>query len=350
MERTEKATPKKRRDTRERGRVAQSRDLSSALALTGCIAALYMFYPLIVEALTGSMTRAITQRIEDDMFTVSGIQRVLLSSALSFIKAAAPPVVAAAVVGAFAGYLQVGFLFASKPFQPDFNRLSPIEGFKRIFSKNALVQLVKSLIKVAVVGYLLFSYTMTRYSGIGRLLDMDIGQISHFSGMAVIKLSLRAAGALITLAALDYIYQIYEFNRSIMMTKQELREEYKQLEGDPRVKSKIRERQRLISARRMMADVPKADVVITNPTHLAVAIKYDPEIAQAPYVLAKGKGLIAQKIKSIAIENDVMVVENKGLARSLYERADIGDLIPAELYQAVAEVLAFVYSLDKERL
>jgi flagellar biosynthetic protein FlhB len=162
-----------------------------------------------------------------------------------------------------------------------------------------------------------------------------------------VSVGLRAGIVLLALAVLDYFYQRYEFGKSIMMTKQEVKEEYKQVEGNPQIKSKIREKQRQVSMRRMMAEVPKADVVITNPTHIAVALKYEPDVAEAPYVLAKGKDLIAARIKEIALENSIQIVENVDLARSLYETTDIGDAIPPELYQAVAEVLAFVYSLNK---
>jgi flagellar biosynthetic protein FlhB len=350
LEKTERATPKKRKDVRGRGHVVQSRELNSALVLIGCIIALYVFYPYMLKVLSNSITCAIEQSIEEDLFTISGIQRVFADGVVSFIKAAAPPAVAAAALGLFASYAQVGFLLTQKPLKPDLNRLNPIEGIKRVFSRRSLVQLLKSIIKVAVIGYIMFFYILERFSDISCLLDMDLGEIVRYIGKAVVGIGLRAGGVLMALAVLDYCYQRLEFNRSIMMTKQELKEEYKQTEGDPRLKSKIRERQRLLSTRRMMADVPKADVVISNPTHLAVAVKYDPEKAKAPYVLAKGKGLIAERIKRIAAQHHVTVVENKGLAKSLYQSVDIGEMIPPELYQAVAEVLAFVYSLDKKGL
>lgn len=346
-EKTEKATPKKKKDVREKGHVAQSREINSALVLIGCFAVLYLFSTYMFEVLKDNARYMMTLEINDELFSIRGVQNLFVNSVISLIKVVAPVIGAALGIGLLASYAQVGFLFTTKTLEPKLNRLNPVEGLKRIFSRRSLAQLLKSLLKVFIVGYLTYTYLLTKYKEIPRLLDMDIGEIMRFIGITTVSVGLRAGIVLLALAVLDYFYQRYEFGKSIMMTKQEVKEEYKQVEGNPQIKSKIREKQRQVSMRRMMAEVPKADVVITNPTHIAVALKYEPDVAEAPYVLAKGKDLIAARIKEIALENSIQIVENVDLARSLYETTDIGDAIPPELYQAVAEVLAFVYSLNK---
>jgi flagellar biosynthetic protein FlhB len=345
QEKTEKATPKKRRDVREKGNIPQSRELNSALALIGCFAVLYIFASFIVNTLREHVQYMLTISVNDGLFSVEGIQGLLISSVTGLIKASAPVAGAALCLGIIASYVQVGFVFTTKPLMPNFNRLNPVEGFKRIFSRRTLVQLLKSLIKIGAVGYLTYRYLIARYPETPKMLDMEPENIMGMIGVTVIRVGILAGAVLLALAIMDLYYQRYEHEKSIMMTKQEIKEEYKQIEGNPQIKSKIKETQRLISMRRMMSEVPKADVVITNPTHLAVALKYQPDYAKAPYVVAKGKDLIALKIKEIATENEIQLVENVGLARSLFETTDIGDVIPPELYQAVAEVLAFVYSI-----
>jgi flagellar biosynthetic protein FlhB len=205
--------------------------------------------------------------------------------------------------------------------------------------------LIKSIIKIIIVSFVAYSYLSSQVTEVLNLMDEDLLDISVFIGTAAFSVAIRICIALIILGALDYIYQRYDYEKSLRMTKQEIKDEYKQIEGNPEIKSKIKQKQRQISMRRMMQDVSKADVVITNPTHFAVALKYDAEKGSAPIVTAKGQDYIALRIKQIARENKVEIVENKQLARTIYSTVDIGEAIPAELYQAVAEILAFVYSL-----
>ena len=195
----------------------------------------------------------------------------------------------------------------------------------------------------------MYRYLISQYRNIPHLLDMEVEEIARFIGGITVRVGFMAGAVLLVLAVFDYFYQRHEHQKSLMMTKQELKEEYKQTEGNPQIRSRIREKQRQISMRRMMAEVPKADVVITNPTHFAIALKYDVKVADAPYVLAKGKDLIAIKIKEVARENDIEIVENPLLARNIYQTTEIGSVIPADLYQAVAEVIAFVYSIRNNR-
>jgi flagellar biosynthetic protein FlhB len=208
-----------------------------------------------------------------------------------------------------------------------------------------LIELIKSLIKIGAVGYITISYVLKQSKNIMNVFDMELTQIVLYLSSTTMNIAFRAAIVLILLAVLDFFYQSWEYENELKMSKQELKEEYKQMEGDPQVKSKIKEKQRQISMSRMMQDVPKADVIITNPTHYAVAIRYDSSIEDAPTVLAKGKDLIAQKIKTLATENGIIIFENKVLARTLYYTVDIGAYIPPDLYQAVAEVLAYVYQM-----
>jgi flagellar biosynthetic protein FlhB len=348
QEKTEKATPKKRRDVRERGNIPQSRELNSALALIGCFAVLYLSASYITDTIMKQAHYLLTLPINDGLFSVDGVQGLLATGVTGLLKASAPVAGAALCIGLMTSYLQVGFVFTTKPLVPSLNRLNPLEGLKRIFSRRTIAQLVKSLLKVAIVGYLTFRYLIARYPETPKMLDMGPVKVMETIGVTTIRVGLLAGAALLALAIFDLYYQRYEHEKSIMMTKQEVREEYKQVEGNPQIKSKIKEKQRQISMRRMMAEIPKADVVITNPSHFAVALKYKPEVAKAPYVVAKGKDLIALKIREIAKENRVQVVENINLARSLYETTEIGEVIPPELYQSVAEVLAFVYSMDKK--
>ncbi len=256
------------------------------------------------------------------------------------------PILAIAFIAALTiNYLQVGFLFTTKPLKIDLNRINPIEGFKRLFSKRALMELLKSILKIILVGYVAYSFmekNMTRIISLPGLESTII--LKNFADISF-GFGIKIIGVLIFFAFLDYLFQWREYEKNLMMTKQELKEEYKQTEGDPLIKSRIREKQRRIAMSRMIQDVPKADVIITNPTHIAVAIKYDSELYYAPYVLAKGVDLIAENIKKVGEEHSIPVVENRPLARALYDSVEIGDIIPEELYEAVAEVLAYVYSL-----
>ena len=241
--------------------------------------------------------------------------------------------------------VQVKWRPTTKPLKPKFSKINPIQGFKRIFSKNSIVELIKSVAKLAVVGYVAYSYLKDKVEGVFILYDMGLNQALGLIGEIVIDLGIRISAVYMVIAFLDFAYQKWKFKDDMKMTKQEVKDEYKNQEGDPQIKGKQKQRMMEASRRRMMQQLPEADVVITNPTHYAVAVKYDPDKFDAPYVVAKGENFLAQKIKEIAKENNVEIVENKPLARMLYANVDVGGLIPPELYQAVAEVLAFVYHL-----
>ncbi|MDR2006961.1 MAG: EscU/YscU/HrcU family type III secretion system export apparatus switch protein, partial [Acidaminococcales bacterium] len=280
-------------------------------------------------------------------FNVDSIHALCLTLILSFLKMVIPLMLVIAFVGLFVNYFQVGFMFNPGLLLPDFSRINPLSGFSRIFfSKAALVNLSKSLLKIVIIGYFIYTFVEKQIYILPGLIGSDVESGSLFFGGLVVDLGLRVGAVMLVIAAFDYYYQWYTHRENLKMTKQEIKEEYKQTEGNPLIKSKIRSKQRELAMRRMMQEVPKADVVITNPTHFAVALKYSSDMP-APLVIAKGQDYIALKIKEKADENKVVIVENRTLARALYHTADIGEYIPFELYQAVAEVLAYVYKLKR---
>jgi len=343
---TEKATPKKRQDARKKGHVFQSKEITSAILLLVVFTALRILGGSMYNELKLFSERILTgYQIENSIYTIDGFMNLFNNIILAILKMSAPLFLVALVVSLAAGYAQVGFLFTPSAIAFKLSRISPINGLKRIFSLRSISELLKSMIKITVVSYMGYQFLKGEAVNILNLMDMDITSIASYICNTAINLAIRVCIALVLFGLLDYGYQWWQYEKELRMTKQEVKEEYKQTEGNPEIKSRIKQRQRQLSMRRMMHDVPKADVVITNPTHYAVAIKYDPSVSDAPVVLAKGQDYIALRIKDIAKENGVEIVENKPLARTLYETVDVGESIPPELYQAVAEVLAFVYSL-----
>lgn len=347
-DKTEKATPKKRQEARKKGQVLQSREISSALILLFVFISIKIFGGYIYSQIYNFTNNVIVEYAQvKDLFTPQIFMKLFIEIVTVVLKTVAPIFSVALITGLLVNYAQVGFLFTTETLTLKFNRINPANGFKRIFSSRGAVEFFKSLIKIVVVGYVAFSYLNSQASNVLRLMDMDVGDIALYIGSTSINVAVRICIVLVILSIFDYAYQWWDYEKNLKMTKQEVKEEYKQTEGNPEIKSKIKQKQRQISMRRMMQDIPTADVVITNPTHYAVVIKYDTEVSDAPIVIAKGQDFIAQRIKEIAKENKVEIVENKPLARNLYETVEIGQSIPPELYQAVAEVLAFVYSLKK---
>ena len=239
--------------------------------------------------------------------------------------------------------VQVGWTVSAKPMKPELSKFNPINGFKRIFSKDSLFELVKSIFKVAIIVYIAYTSIRDNESKLFVLYDISLKQAVGLVGNFVIDVGFKISLVYLVIGIADFAYQKFKFKDDMKMTKQEVKDEYKNTEGDPQIKGRQRRKMQEVSQKRMMQDVPKADVVITNPTHLAVAVRYDAESSPAPIVIAKGADFVAQKIKEVAKDNQIEIVENKPLARMLYANVDIGAQIPPELYQAVAEVLVFVY-------
>lgn len=348
-EKTEKPTPKKRRDAREEGQILQSKEINTVVILFSCFIGLKVFGGFMSEQLKKFMIDIFSEINNTDVFlNYNNLMINFLKILTVFIVVSAPILVVAFLSSLIINYFQVGFLFTNKTLKIKLNRLNPIEGFKKIFSKRALMELVKSILKLGLVGYVTINYGKNQITRIVKLSSMEpIESFINFSNL-LYGFIVRILSVLFVLAIMDYIFQWRQHEKNLMMSKQEIKEEYKQTEGDPFIKGKIKERQRRMAMSRMMQDIPKADVIITNPTHYAVAIKYDKDKFLAPYILGKGVDLIAENIKKIAKENMIPIVENKPLARAIYDSIDIGDIITEDLYEAVAEVLAYVYSLKDE--
>ena len=349
-EKTEEPTGKKLNDARKEGQVAKSKEIANAFGILALFIILKVYVGTIGTRFIESFHVVYGQipelvKMYNGNLSVASLQVLLRSMMLRLLTIIAPVLLIGLMVAVICDIVQVKWRPTTKPIKPKFSKLSPVKGFARIFSPNSLVELLKSLLKLVVIGYVVYSYLKGRVGQIFLLYDITLNQAIGLIGEIAIDLGIRIAMVYMVIAFLDFWYQKWKFRQDMKMTKQEAKDEYKNQEGDPQVKAKQKQRMREASMRRMMSQLPEADVVITNPTHYAVAIKYDPEKYDAPYVLAKGEDYLAQKIKDVAREHEIEIVENKPLARMLYANVEIGGLIPPELYQAVAEVLAFVYHL-----
>lgn len=348
-DKTEKATPKKRRDARERGQVFQSREISSAIILLLAFVSLRLSGGFIYREIAGYTEKVLTEYPKvDNIFVLDTITKYFIEFIVQVLKIIAPMLAVTFIGALITQYAQVGFMFTTKTLSLKFSRINPINGIKRVFSLRGAVELFKAIFKICIVGYIGYSFLRGEASNIINVMSMDIREIAVYITVTATDLAIKICIVLIILGLFDYGFQWWQYEKDLRMTKQEIKEEYKQTEGNPMIKSKIKQKQRQISMRRMLHEVPKADVIITNPTHYAVAIKYDSNISAAPIVIAKGVDFIAARIKEVAKENGIETVENRVLAKALYEEVDIGEAIPPELYQAVAEILAFVYSLKNK--
>ncbi|MGF7185987.1 flagellar biosynthetic protein FlhB [Desulfitispora alkaliphila] len=344
QEKTEKATPKKRRESRRKGQVARSQELNSAVVLFGTFLTLKFIMPYMFIQMQ-NYTNLIFSEMYRTEVNANNFYVMFLELAGLSIKMVAPVMATALILGMACSYVQVGFLLAADPLKIKPERLNPIKGFKRIFSKRSLVELAKSIFKITSVTLITFTTINAHIDILPGLSEMELMAVLQFLGYLIFTIAWKVGLVLLIIAAIDIVYQRYEHEKSIKMSKHDVKEEHKQTEGHPQIKSKFKEKQRQMAMNRMMQDVPKADVVITNPTHIAVALEYK-EGMLAPVVVAKGQDKIAEKIKEIAKAEDVPIVEDKPLARTLNQTVEIGDPVPADLYQAVAEVLAFVYKLN----
>ncbi|MDD4627359.1 MAG: flagellar biosynthesis protein FlhB [Syntrophomonas sp.] len=345
-EKTEKATPRRREEARKKGQVFKSTDLNSAIILIAGSVASFVALPYMIENLQAFTALYILERTQQD-FSNDYVYLLLLEGLFVMGKMIFPIFAATFTTALLITYLQVGFVFSGESLTPKLERLNPVEGFKRIFSKRALVELLKSLLKVIVTGYIVYSVMSKHFFLFPRFVDMELIACLQALSSIVFEMAMKVGLVFINIGIIDYIFQWYEHEKSLKMSKHEIKQEYKQTEGDPQLKSRQRRIQREIAMQRMMAEVPKADVVITNPTHFAVVLKYEASKMEAPVLVAKGKDFMALKIKEVAKIHEVVIVENPLLARTLYYNAEIGDPVPEELYQAVAEVLAFVYKQKK---
>jgi flagellar biosynthetic protein FlhB len=344
---TEQPTPKRRNQARQDGGVARSQDLNSAIVLTiGSIMLIWsgsMMFSRMAEVMRAIFRESATTEITVDVLPIylsQGIQAIA--------EILGPLFLGIMVAGFLVNVAQVGFKVSLKSAKPKLERMNPLKGFKRFFSVRSLVELAKSFLKLILIGGVIYLTIKGAADRIYSLTDVPIETLGGVMGSIMSHVFLMASLSLLIIGAADYVYQKYDFEQSLKMTKDEVKEESRQAEGDPKVKSKIREIQFRSALKRMMKAVPEADVVITNPTHLAIAIKYDREKAGAPVVLAKGQRKVAERIREIAFEHNIPIIENKPLAWALWKSVEIGEQIPVELYKAIAEVLAYVYRLKNK--
>lgn len=343
-EKTESATPKKRQDARKKGQVAKSMDLPAAFILLFSFLSFLMFGGYMKEKLVNIFRNVYENQLTMDI-TAANVQVLFVDLVQQGLTILAPIFILVVLVAFIGNYAQIGFMFIGDPLMMKFNKINPIEGFKRIFSLRTVMDFLKSTMKMLIIGYVVYTTLMGEKAKLLGLGHAPLESTFSFIASVTLKLGIKIGAILIVLAIFDFIYQKYEYEKSLKMSKQDIKDEYKKSEGDPLIKGKIRAKQRQMAMQRMMQEVPKADVIITNPTHFAVALKYDSNNMQAPTVVAKGADYVALKIKEVAKKNGIMTMENKPLARAIFAQVEIGDSIPAELFQAVAEVLAYVYKV-----
>jgi flagellar biosynthetic protein FlhB len=346
QEKTEKGTPKKREEARQRGHVAKSREVPSVIVLFALLILLILWGPSLgssmMEIAQSFFDKASLLNIEDE----ERARSLLFHLGIKFSHLVLPIFGVAILAGILGNYIQVGFLFSLKPISPSLSNIDPINGINRLFSIKSLAELLKGIIKILIVGYVAFSILKGEIPMLIEMVNIDdVKEIFSNIYTSAMKIGLKTTFVFLFLALMDYAFQKWQYEKNLRMTRHELQDEFKQREGDPLIRARIRSIQREMAKRRMMSAVPKADVVITNPQELAVAMEYVKNRMNAPKVTAKGSGHLAARIKEIARKNNVPVVENKALTQILYRDVEIGEEIPANLYHAVAEVLAYVYRL-----
>jgi flagellar biosynthetic protein FlhB len=346
-EKTEDATETRREEFRKRGEVAQTKELASAL---------YFFVMAVIILMSTSyffshLNQLVSSVIEmafKKQDSISTLNQMASLVGVKFIYLLGPILLISLIIGLSSSVLQVGFLQVENALEPKFEKINPISGFKRIFSLRALVEGFKALIKIVLISVVTYFVLKNEVYLFLRTMDWELNESLFFLGKVIFKILLSISLSVIVIAAFDYFFQWWDMEKQMMMSKKELKEELKNREVDPMIKSRIRRLQREMSNRRMMQKVPEADVIITNPTHIAVALKYGPNMP-APQLIAKGADLVADKIRELAKQNGIPIVENKPLARTIFKTMKLDQFIPRELYVAVAEVLSYVYKLKRRK-
>jgi flagellar biosynthesis protein FlhB len=346
QEKTEEATDTRKEDFRKRGQVVHSKELGSALLLLGSAGAIFMlskfFFSELMEVFRHTMGGDMVAAVRDgDLFTA-----MKMAGGKLFILVA-PVLGISAIIGIGSSVVQTGLLNVEDALSPNLEKINPLEGFKRIFSLKAVVEAFKALLKMIFIGSVVLMILKSEAFSLPAVVQFNVQQLVQYIGDLTVRLLSGVGMAMFVLTAADYFFQKWDLDKKMMMTKQEVKEEHKQRQGDPLIKARIRRVQREMANRRMMDKVPTADVIVTNPTHIAVALKYDANLP-APQVVAKGADLIAEKIKELAKQHNIPIVENKPLARTIYKTLKLGQVIPRELFVAVAEVLSYVYRLRRK--
>ncbi|NCC16721.1 MAG: flagellar biosynthesis protein FlhB [Clostridia bacterium] len=347
---TEKASPKRRQDERKKGNVLISKDIIAVVSLVGSFYTIKKIFPQIIENFTTFIYKTFGYAETVSDITNDFALEITKETMLAFFQIVGPVICISALLSIIATVAQTKPIFVADSLKPKFNRINPLEGIKRLFSIRSLFDVLKGIIKITILIALLYSFIVNSILTLSRTIQMDIYPSCAVLFDMTMSLVFKICLAFVGISVFDYFFQWWEYERQIKMSKHEMKEEYKQMEGDPKIKSKIREIQRRMAMSRMMQAVPTADVVIKNPTHFAVALKYDLEKDSAPILLAKGQDEVALRIIKTAEENDVFVIENKPLARSIYATTDINKEIPADFYGTVAEILVHVYKLKNKKL
>lgn len=343
-QKTEDPTPKKLEEARKRGQVALSREVNNWVML--CAAT------ILIIALSGTMLndlknmmRVFIEHAHDLPQAPGGMESILGGTLIETMKILALPFLFLLVAAFFAPFLQIGPLFAPEVIKPDISKISILKGFKRLFSMRSIVEFVKGILKITIIGAVATIIIYPYFGSLEHMIDMPVQMVMAELYFLVVRMMIGILVVLAIIAGLDLIYQRYEYNKKMRMSRQEIKDEYKQSEGDPHVKAKLRQLRAERARQRMMQAVPEADVVITNPTHYSIALKYNPDESPAPIVIAKGMDEVALRIREIAKENDIVLYENKPLARVLYDTVEIDEMIPTEHFKAVAEIISYVFKL-----
>lgn len=347
---TEKATPKKRQDERKKGNVFLSKDAISVVSLLGVFLILKQLFPSIYSEITQYVLQLIGYARTVEEITPNFVSELSLGFIVAFIRIAMPLLLLSILIAIITTFAQTKMLFSFESLKPKFDRLNPLEGFKKMISLRSAIEIVKGIIKITILFVIIYQYFKSRLIEFPKTLSMDIMSSCIYLLDNVMGLVINISIAFIAISAFDYFYQWWDYERQIKMSKQDIKEEYKQTEGDPQIKGKIKETQRKMAMSRMMQAVPSADVVVRNPTHFAVALKYDIEKDNAPVVVAKGQDELALRIVKVAEQNHVYVIENKPLARAIYASTQINGEIPAEYYGTIAELLVYVYKLNHKEI
>lgn len=343
QERTEQASVKRRQDFREKGQVAQSREVNTAAIMTTSLLLWYFYGPVFWGDLS-FLVAGLFRSAGKFQITESSILLMAVFIIKKMALLLAPILLLTLVIGFFSSFIQIGWLFTTKPLTPDISKLNPVKGAARFFSKRSLVEVIKSLLKVMLVGVVAYKTVSDEFEGALHLVEMELFETIHYIAKVAFRILVKSCGVLIILGLFDFLFVRWEMEQKMKMTKQEQKEEFKDTEGDPYIKGKIRSIQQQMARKRMMSEVPKADVVITNPTHISVALIYRRGDMEAPQIVAKGADHLAMRIREIAMKHNVPLVENVPVAHALH-KLDLGAHIPEELFKAVAEILAYVYTL-----
>lgn len=349
-EKTEKATPKRKQDERKKGNVFLSREVVTITSLLAAFASLEFLFPLIFSTIESNLKTYLSLGATVSEITKEDITPLFIEGCIVFAKAAMPLLCIGILVQIVVTMAQTKMMFSGKAFSFKGERLDPMKGLKKMVSMRSFVELLKSVLKITVLIYIIAAILKDELYNFPRMMDMEPLQVMAYTGEMIMKIATRSGIIFIFLTAGDYLYQWWEYEKNLRMSKQEIKDEYKQMEGDPQVKAQIRAIQQQRARQRMMQNVPNADVIIRNPTHYAIAIQYDQTKHHAPIVIAKGADAVALRIIAVGEDAGVYIVENRPLARSLFETVDLDREVPTEFYQAIAEVLAFVNSLKKKGL